>query len=110
MRCAILLASLYIGMATSGCAVQIKDQAWYGDHGDGAFEFHTLTDFKRDVPKDEWNQLRFGMVCSDAQSLADNKANIQKLCKMNPGTCNYDMRQAIEKFFSDLELLQEKLR
>lgn len=79
------------------CAVQIKNQRWYGDAGDdGAVWFETLTNATGDVDKADWDKLRFGMVCSVAQNYADLKAVLEKLCH-ETNNCVYV--EALNKFF-----------
>lgn len=68
-------------MGVSGCTVAIKNQRWYGDKGaEGAEWFETLTQAHGTLTKDEWDKLRFGMVCSLPESFADIKAVEEKLC------------------------------
>lgn len=98
-----------MALLLSSCAqVPIKDQEWFGDEGSlGAHAFHTLTNDERQVSKDEWDNLRFGMVCSKAESLADTKAVIEKLCS-EANNCTYEVQQAITAFFDHLGTLRRE--
>lgn len=77
----------------------IEDQTWFADKGKlGAKEFHTLRDVERDVPKEEWDQIRFGMMCTTPDTFAENEANILKLCYENP-RCKIEAYEQMENFF-----------
>ncbi len=86
------------------CAqVEIKDSEWCGDMGrDGAACFHTLTEESRDLDKPLWDQERFGQVCTTAQTFADWKAAIEKLCSVS-GRCTYEQQELVKKFFQRVE-------
>lgn len=90
-----------------GCAsVQIKDEEFCGDQGElGATCFHTLTDETRDLSKADWDALRFGQVCSSAQTFADWKASILKLCKVSKA-CTYEQKKLLNQFMAHIEALQ----
>jgi hypothetical protein len=78
--------------------VQISDSEWCGDAGSlGASCFHTLSDQERDIEKDQWDQERFGMVCTSAETLAEWKAAILKLCK-DTKRCDYETKKKIVEF------------
>ena len=95
-----LLAISFILMGAS-CAVEIKDQEWCGDMGErGAECFHTLTQDKRTLTKTEWDEIRFGQVCSAASNFADIKANLEKLCHETQD-CKYI--KATEQFLKKVE-------
>lgn len=88
----IALASLTL----SGCgSIKIKDFLVYGDKGKfGATGVHTLCDTERCPPvllkKAQWDELRIGMVCTDANNFADMQANIDRFCAKNPNVCEYE--------------------
>lgn len=90
-----LWAALFILTAAS-CAVEIKDQTWYGDKGPlGASGFHTLTTQTETLDKASWDKARFGMLCSVPQSFADVKAAIEKLCHVT-NSCVYETKYLLE--------------
>jgi hypothetical protein len=72
---------------------------------DGATCFHTLTTDQRDIPKDQWDTERFGMVCTQTINFADWKAALEKLCHMTK-SCDYETKQKAEAFFERVEKLQ----
>lgn len=92
----------------SGCvSIKVKDQTFYGDEGTlGATYFHFLTEDTGDVSKTDWDNLRFGYICEDADTFADWKALIQKLCS-DSGDCDWDTQQALDRIFSHVEEIQQ---
>lgn len=78
----------------SGCAVEIKNERWYGDEGPlGAHYFETLTSAEGDVSKDIWDQIRVGMACTDIDTIAEIKQEIEQLCSLS-NACSYDQVHA----------------
>lgn len=62
--------------------VRVKNQEWCGDMGElGADCFNTHNSNTRSPTKEQWDEERFGMVCTTAKTFADIKATILKLCK-----------------------------
>jgi hypothetical protein len=98
-------------MAVSGCAhVEIKDSEWCGDMGESGAEcFHTLTTEARELTKAEWDIERFGMVCTKADTFADWKAVIEKLCNKT-GLCDYETQASLSAFFSRVKKIQESAK
>ena len=99
-----LCASLLICSLCACGSVKIKDGEWCGDAGSmGAHCFHTLTDEKRDIPKDQWDEQlvgqdhRFGMVCTQAENFANWKASILKLCSKFK-VCTYAFKKQLSDF------------
>jgi hypothetical protein len=90
----ILCAIALTLFGVSSCStVKIKDYEMFGDLGKfGAIKVHTL--FTEIPPvkilKPEWDDLRIGMVCTDANSIADIQATVDKLCARNPNACDYE--------------------
>lgn len=74
----------------------------------GASCFHTLSDSSRDLTKEEWDQERFGMICSKASTFAEWKASILKLCQMSK-RCSYDVKKKLIKFGDHVEEYQLKI-
>jgi hypothetical protein len=64
----------------------------------GASCFNTISDNSRDIEKDEWDKERFGMLCTKAESFANWKQAILKLCKLAGKRCKYDVKKKIIKF------------
>lgn len=93
----------------SACGhVKISNQEWCGVYPDmsGADCFDTLDSASRELD-DKGLAAYFDVphgarICGDAQSFADNKANIEKLCS-ETGKCDYETQQAITRFFSNLK-------
>lgn len=83
----------------SGCAsVRIPDTEWCGDMGkEGAACFHTLTDDERDIPKAEWDDYRFGQVCTTNNNFAAIISALEKLCSKAGKRCTYYTKQAIRE-------------
>lgn len=91
----------------SGCAVAIHDHEFCGDMGTlGGSCFHSLTTESRDVPEPAWDDERFGMICSTADTYADLKATIEKLCSY--AHCDYDTQQKIDLFFQNVATFKSK--
>jgi hypothetical protein len=95
-------------MAVSGCAhVEITDSEWCGDMGaSGAECFHTLTTATEELTKEEWDARRFGMVCTVADTFADWKSVIEKLCNKT-GICDYETQASLNAFFDRVKAVQE---
>lgn len=100
----IMTAQLLLSCAR----VTIKDEIIYGDEGSqGAVYFNFLTATKGHLSKSEWDAKRLGMACISTDSLADWKAEIEKLCSYSDD-CDYDTQEAIESFFAKLGKLKRE--
>lgn len=64
----------------------------------GASCFNTISDNSRDIEKEAWDKERFGMLCTKADSFANWKEAILKLCKLAGKRCKYDVKKKIIKF------------
>lgn len=103
---------LFVLIASACSQVRIKDAEWCGDMGNlGASCFHTLTDETRDIPSEEWDYERFGMVCTQPDNFAEWKKAILKLCKISKA-CTYDAKtkmihfvDKVERFHLSLEVM-----
>lgn len=73
----------------------------------GASCVHTLSTMKEDIPEPEWDDVRFGMLCTSADNFADIKTEIEKLCSVS-GKCTYDMKAQIKNFFDNVATLKIK--
>lgn len=97
-------------LALSGCArVKIVDHVFCGDEGTiGASCFHTLTDEIQILSKSQWDDMRFGQICTldpeghKGETFADWKAVIEKLCSVS-SDCDY---QRVNSFFQRVERVQ----
>lgn len=72
-------------MLFSGCSiVQVRDQEVCGDMGSqGASCVHTLTQEKRDIGFNDWDDIRFGWLCMSPATFADQKRLIEFLCQIS---------------------------
>lgn len=98
----ILFVTLFV--STLSCSkVKISDGEWCGDAGkEGAYCFHTLSDGERDVPKEQWDLERFGMICTKSENFAQWKSAILKLCKHSK-VCKLEVEEAVNKFTGKVE-------
>jgi hypothetical protein len=98
-------------MAVSGCAhVEITDSEWCGDMGaSGAECFHTLTTATEDLTKVEWDAKRFGWVCTEADTFADWKSIIEKLCNKT-GLCDYETQASLNAFFDRVKAVHQEAK
>lgn len=97
-------------MLLSSCArVKISDGEFCGDLGsDGATCFKTLSGETRDISPSDWDEERFGMVCSDSGTFAEWKAAIKKLCAYSR-RCTYEDKKSIENFGINIENFKVKI-
>lgn len=89
------------------CArITIKDQEYCGDAGPlGASCFTTLSNQSRDLTPAEWEEERFGKICTDASNFADNTANILKACRLCK-CCTYDAKSKVIQFKENVQAFQ----
>ena len=79
----------------------IKDNRFYADAGsDGAFWFQSLSKDQGKLSKQDWDKLRFGMICEGTDVFANLKEAVDTLCQ-NTGACNYEMQQKEKEFFEN---------
>jgi len=74
---------------------------------DGAYCFYTLSNDFRELDKAEWDKERFGQVCTKAETLAEWKANLLKLCKKT-GLCTYETKKMISDFVTKMNYALSK--
>ncbi len=91
----------------TGCThVNIPDSEWCGDMGpDGAACFHTLSTTSRDVPKEQWDTERFGMVCTQSANFAAWKTALEQLCH-DTKMCTTQEQQTAKTFFEKIQTLR----
>jgi hypothetical protein len=67
----------------------------------GATCFHFLTNEVRDIPKAQWDNMRFGQICTNdpaddlGATFSDWKKTIEDLCSLHDN-CDYQVRAAME--------------
>lgn len=76
---------------------------------EGAACFNTLSDLGRDIPKEQWDDERFGMLCTGSESFANWKAAILKLCD-DTGRCDYEVKKAIQRMEQKLDSFKLRLK
>lgn len=89
----------------SSCStVKVKDGEWCADADRfGASCFHTLSNSERDIPKEEWDKVRVGWLCTNSENFANWKEALLKLCKMAGKRCRYDVKRQIMSFHNKVE-------
>ena len=93
-----VLACLFALSLASCGTIKIKDQVYCGDAGPlGATCFHTRNDETFDLDVQEWEENRYGMICTEASNYSDNIAIIQKACRACK-CCTYDAKKQIFQF------------
>jgi hypothetical protein len=95
---------LSVSLAVSCARFPIKNTEWCGDLGDeGASCFQTNNEMRRDISKEEWDQERFGMLCTKSENFAEWQAIILKLCRAAGNRCTYDSKKKIVSFFGKVK-------
>ncbi len=108
----LIVASLILSIFVSSCArVQIKDSEWCGDKGEkGAKCFHTLTDAVRVVPKEQWDDERFGQICGSEAAFSEVYSELTQLCRVTK-ICTYEEKEALKRLGKFLtEIIEETRR
>lgn len=98
---------LVLTLLTASCAnIPITNSRWYADIGtQGAVWAETQTVDSGEVKQPQWDDMRFGMICTEAKTFADWKATIEKLCSVS-GKCTYQIKQQFNQFFENIEYLE----
>jgi hypothetical protein len=81
----------------SGCStVTIKDDEFCADKGTlGAACSTMLTDTVREIPKNVWDNYRFGMLCETDSVFSDLKTDLEETCsKCN--CCSNETKAALK--------------
>ena len=98
-RLFILMAALIL----SGCAqVQIQDSTWCSFSGRRGSCFNTLTPKTQSLSWDQWDVYIPGKVCTSAETFADWKSAIEKLCSICKNCCTYEQLQTVQKFMNNV--------
>lgn len=88
--------------------VEIKDHEICGDLGlSGASCFHTLNMDQRDLDYAQWSNERVGQLCMTADSWADFKSDIEKLCSSGRN-CTYEEQAALKSLDAKLETFKRR--
>jgi len=103
------LFKLVIVVAVSSCArVQVKDGEFCGDLGsEGAVCFNLLSDGVREISANDWDDERFGMICSKAETFTNLKTVAIQLCNTTK-RCSYEEKQNLIKFQDKIIYLDER--
>lgn len=102
---------IVLGLCAASCApIKIKDHEFYGDMGKfGAVKVHSL--FTEIPPvriyQPEWDQMRIGMVCTSADTIADIQATVDKLCTRS-NQCDYEEMQKARSSMRNLLTVQRR--
>ncbi len=82
----------------------IPDANWYRDKGSlGARMTNTITGQGRNVPKREWDMIRFGMLCTDEESYGKYKLFIERVCARTKKCSIEDMNEALKRIEKELK-------
>lgn len=83
--------------------MKIKNAEWCGDMGDlGASCFMTHSQDSRDLSKEDWDKERFGQLCTSADTFANIKTAIQKLCYQTK-KCTIEQKKLIKELETKIE-------
>jgi len=100
----------FLFITTSCGDVNIKDEVWYADKGLlGAVELHTLTNDMKDIPKLDWDNMRFGMLCTSTDTFAEIKSELETLCSYGDD-CTYDTQQKVQAIANKIGFMERKTR
>jgi gas vesicle protein len=81
-----------------------------GDLGPfGAHCAHTLTEQKRDIPKEQWDVERIGYLCMDAEGFNDTETAIDQFCETSK-LCDYVTRQEIKKTMARIRQVADQAK
>lgn len=82
----------------NGCTtIKIKDDEICGDKGTlGASCFRMLSEGSRRIPKQQWDDERFGQLCMSSNAFGELKAALLKLCESTK--CTFEDVKSIQNF------------
>lgn len=98
-----------LALFLTSCAnqVPIKNSRWFADVGSqGAIWADTLTTDQGSVAQPQWDDMRFGMLCTEASTYADWKAVIEKLCSVS-NVCTYEIKTQLQLIFKNMDFLNK---
>jgi len=94
-------------LLTACSSIIIKDELGCADIGSqGATCAHLFSPDTKDIPKPEWDDIRFGQICFSSDAVGDFKQEIESLCS-ECNCCDYPTLQSTEKKIT-IESLQEE--
>lgn len=94
---------LFVLILSSCGQIRLNNSEWCGDLGDlGASCFKTHSDESRDITKDEWDQERFGQVCTQAENFSNMKTALQKLCYLTK-KCTIEEKKILNSLENKIE-------
>lgn len=103
----IALISSSIAIASCG-HIKVYDREVCADLGKyGAHCAHTLTDRKRDIPKEKWDKERVGQLCMTSQAYTDAETAIDQFCTAY-NLCDYQTREELQKAFTRIKRVKNK--
>lgn len=103
----MLLIVLSIGIGSCG-TIEIFDREVCADLGEiGARCGHTLTDEKRNVEKEAWDEERIGMLCMDSEAYTDAETALDQFCEAYPALCSYKNRKTLKGFLERMQTLSD---
>lgn len=99
-------------LLTNCPGVQLKDHEWCGSlASDGAACFHELTSDTRQMNLQQfvtwWDDLSDPKVATPSSTLADIKADIEKLCSFE-SVCTVQVKQAVTALSAKVSAVQAK--
>jgi uncharacterized protein YpuA (DUF1002 family) len=75
----------------------------------GAVWFETLSEDTGTVDKPTWDAMRIGMACTTTDTLAEIKAELEKLCSTT--SCDYEkVQNAIAQIQDRMDHMQKQLQ
>lgn len=107
----VLSSAIAIAISLAGCArIKIKDSEWCADEGAlGAECFHALSTNQRTLTKAEWDQERFGQVCTSTDGFTNWREAIEKFCAQNQGECKKELLSAQHRIQKKILGVRKKL-
>lgn len=96
-----------VGLSLVSCAgVTVKDSVWCGSLGaEGAFCSHTLTNETKSMTLQQfavwWDDLSDPKVATSVSTLAEWKADIEKLCSFTQA-CTSDVKSQVDAIYNKI--------
>ncbi len=100
MRRLIILSSFVL----SACSLEVPNVNWYRDKGPlGARMTNTVSGESKDISKPEWDEIRFGMFCTDEMSFAKYQKFIEDACAMTKKCHVKDVNKALKEIEKNIQ-------
>lgn len=98
-----LSSFLCLSLLASCTHVEIKDSEWCADKGYlGAKCFNSLSSNTRKIAKREWDEERFGILCTKSENFTNWKSAIEKFCYQTKA-CTYEVKETIKELETKIE-------